>query len=235
MSEPDYERHGLGIPLAIALIMLSVPFLSIASSWYGDAPELEEVTIEKMLTGSGVEVLDVSSGGGHTCAILSNQSVYCWGSAGYGQLGNGIDNFDGSGYPDDYVEIPPSRAELPEGQVPTKISSGAKHNCVLTESEDVFCWGDNEYGQLGISGVGNSGVNVPTMVPIGSHVSGNSSVTYIDAGESNTCAITAAGVALQRRRGGRGGGLVGAGSAVGVPHCVSATSTLYKPGPAPWE
>lgn len=42
---------------------------------------------------AGVELSGVSAGNGHTCAVGSNGSVYCWGGGPYGQLGNGEDSF----------------------------------------------------------------------------------------------------------------------------------------------
>ena len=38
---------------------------------------------------SGYSVFALAAGGQHTCAILNQSSVVCWGFNGYGQLGNG--------------------------------------------------------------------------------------------------------------------------------------------------
>jgi alpha-tubulin suppressor-like RCC1 family protein len=31
----------------------------------------------------------------------------------------------------------------------TKLSTGLRHSCLITEAKSVECWGDNSYGQLG--------------------------------------------------------------------------------------
>ena len=40
------------------------------------------------LTAATINVVELALGGFHTCALLSNDDVFCWGSNGYGQLGN---------------------------------------------------------------------------------------------------------------------------------------------------
>ena len=93
-------------------------------------------------------VIDLSAGGtqgqgGHSCAIDSAGAVYCWGRGYEGQLGDGravSGNCCGTDRPVAVVGL----------EAPAKeIASGGRHNCAILENEDVVCWGDNEYGQLG--------------------------------------------------------------------------------------
>jgi hypothetical protein len=44
--------------------------------------------------GSQSRAISIVAGGNHTCALLSNGSVYCWGSNEYGQLGTGTTRFN---------------------------------------------------------------------------------------------------------------------------------------------
>ena len=61
-----------------------------------------------------------------------------------------------------------------------QISSGFDHACAITSDSSVKCWGNNSYGQLGISA---SNSNYPTSV------SGIVAATDVSAGEKHTCSI----------------------------------------------
>ncbi len=82
--------------------------------------------------------VDVAAGGGHTCALLTQGSVRCWGSNYSGQLGNGT-TVDSS--------LPVNVSGLPSDV--TAVAAGLAHTCALTAGNGVWCWGWNEYGQLG--------------------------------------------------------------------------------------
>ena len=64
------------------------------------------------------------------------------------------------------------------------VSAGADHACALTDRGHAYCWGSNEFGQLGI-GSADSG---PYMKP--ERVTGDVTFTTIAAGLSHTCGLT---------------------------------------------
>ena len=177
MSESFEESREFRLPFGIALILLTLPLLSIVSSWYDDASELE-TGIERLLTDSEVSVIDVSVGGEHACAILSNQTVYCWGQNYNGQLGNGLDhtNMQGS------TSSSPVKANLPSDDPPWRISAGDRHSCAVLEGGDAYCWGHNGNGQLGDNSTQDR--STPTLVDSPNHF------THISAGMEYTCGIT---------------------------------------------
>ena len=80
---------------------------------------------------------------GHTCALLDNGRVRCWGNGYWGQLGYGNTNDIG----DD--EAPASAGDVDVGGVAVQLAVGYSHTCVLLETNRVRCWGENEAGQLG--------------------------------------------------------------------------------------
>ena len=83
----------------------------------------------------------------HSCAVLDNASVKCWGYNNYGQLG--IDNTttmgDNSGEMAHLTGI-----NLGTGRTATAIAVGQEHTCALLDNASVKCWGLNNKGQLGI-------------------------------------------------------------------------------------
>ncbi len=124
-------------------------------------------------------IKSITAGGSHTCAIASNDKVYCWGYNGYGQLGNGNNTRQ-------TTPVAVSAGAMPVGVVKS-ITAGSDHTCAIASDDKVYCWGYNYYGQLGN---GNTGTNrnIPVAVLAGAMPAG--AVKSIKAnGSSYTCAI----------------------------------------------
>jgi alpha-tubulin suppressor-like RCC1 family protein len=97
----------------------------------------------------------ISSGIAHTCALKSDGNVWCWGGNGtYGALGIGtttgnfnlpqhVQNNDGSGYLTGASEI----------------AAGPLGACAIVSGE-VWCWGSNAYGEIGIGTCQNNGTTI---------------------------------------------------------------------------
>lgn len=79
----------------------------------------------------------LGAGEGYNCAIANDNSVWCWGSAAFRQLGTG----------DSTTQATP--VQVPVGEPVRAITVGQRHACVLTEARKVFCWGDWQSGQAG--------------------------------------------------------------------------------------
>lgn len=106
----------------------------------------------------------------HTCALLSDGLVKCWGYNGIGQLGNG-------------TTTDSSTAILVSGITnATAIAAGDDHNCALLSDETIKCWGYSYYGQLG-DGRRREYSRTPVLV------SGITDATAIAAGGHHTCAL----------------------------------------------
>ena len=131
---------------------------------------------------SGVEhAHSVSSGFDHTCALLKNSTVRCWGSNRYGQLGR-LNNLGNT--------TPNPAAGLIGGLTGVvALTTGSEHTCALMNDGTVRCWGSNRYGQLGSST--NSGTTQTNATP--RVVAGVSGATMIVAGDYHTCALVAGG------------------------------------------
>lgn len=131
--------------------------------------------------GGSAESIDVEEY--HSCAILSDDTVRCWGQGDWGLLGYG--NEDSIG--DD--EVPSSVAALNFFETPIQIATGTVHTCVLFESGAVRCWGQNTHGQLGIGVVTIIGDDEPGTAAPAVDLAVASDVVAIDAGGYHNCAL----------------------------------------------
>ncbi|WP_240592722.1 putative Ig domain-containing protein [Macromonas bipunctata] len=128
-----------------------------------------------VVQGIELEVVSISGGGGHTCAVTTSGGAKCWGDNWAGQLGN--NSTDESGVPVDVADLTSGVAS---------IASGDSHTCAVTTSGGAKCWGWNLLGQLGNDSTTNS------LAPV--DVSGlTSGVASIDSGLYHTCAVTTSG------------------------------------------
>lgn len=154
--------------------------------------------------------IQVVTGANFSCALLSKGSVQCWGDGSNGELGI-ISCSAGC-----TVAYPFSVDSL---TTVTSISAGSNHVCALTSDQRVYCWGQNNHGQLGNGTITQA--NTPTLVP------GLLNVIAISAGSSFTCALLADNTVKCWGYGGK----LGNNSAVGSTVPVSVLS--YRDGNAP--
>jgi hypothetical protein len=111
----------------------------------------------------------LSLGGYHSCALMQDATVQCWGQSDFGQIGapglalskvpvtvNGIANV-------------------------TAVSAGFHHTCAVLSDGTVRCWGFNAFGQLG------DGTKTDSSSPV--LVQGIVNPLAVAAGEGHTCAL----------------------------------------------
>ena len=81
----------------------------------------------------------INSGASHSCNILTDSRLSCWGDNFYGQLGIGT-NIDST-----VQRI----VDLGVGRSAVSISLGQSHTCAILDNGNLKCWGKNSFGQLG--------------------------------------------------------------------------------------
>jgi alpha-tubulin suppressor-like RCC1 family protein len=89
--------------------------------------------------GTGKTAVAIASGDSHTCALLNDETIKCWGSNQYGQLGLGDTNWRGDEAGEMGDNLP--AVDLGPGSVPTAVSAGTSRTCVLLKGGSVKCWG----------------------------------------------------------------------------------------------
>ncbi len=127
-------------------------------------------------------VASLAAGGTHTCAVLEDGGVVCWGNNDSGQLGLG--NVDRVG-DDETVDGTTGRVALPGAAV--ELAAGSAHTCARLEGGDVICWGRQQEGQLGTGDVDALGDD-ETLAGVGPIALGGKAID-IDAYHDHTCAV----------------------------------------------
>ena len=118
----------------------------------GKTEEYNEPDASPIALGTGITATAIASGYFHTCAILDNSSIKCWGLNDSGQLGIGDTSNFGDGVnglgSNEIVDLP--TVDLGAGRTTRAITAGDSHTCALLDNFSVKCWGKNESGQLGL-------------------------------------------------------------------------------------
>ncbi|MDI1480001.1 hypothetical protein [Polyangium sp. y55x31] len=105
----------------------------------------------------------------HTCAVLEDTTVQCWGANTNGQLGTSNGNWQDK----------PTTAVSLVGA--TEVSAGGRHTCAVTNQGELYCWGANDKGQCGLGSTSEK-VEVPSLVAL-------TDVAHVSAGYEHTCAV----------------------------------------------
>jgi hypothetical protein len=122
-------------------------------------------------------VTELALGASHTCALLADKSVRCWGDNQRAQLGQ-------------QASVQPALSPQPVGDGLLRaehIVAGGRHTCAVRAIEnDVVCWGDNEKHQISSAGV-TTFATPESVVPF-------SGTADVAAGDAFTCFGGMAGV-----------------------------------------
>ncbi|MDI3290533.1 hypothetical protein [Polyangium sp. 15x6] len=103
------------------------------------------------LVSSISDIVDIGAGGNHTCAIRSDNAVFCWGLNDSRQLGDGT------------TTNRSAPTEITDAAGAIKIDGGQVSTCALFE-EGVKCWGSDTLGQLGNGAPASGSSSTPVDV-----------------------------------------------------------------------
>ena len=146
----------------------------------------------------------------HTCALLEDSGVKCWGGELHGKLGNGEAGIIQDEYGDDvYTKqyFPVDVLETPEGASftgVTELAAFQNGNCVITDSSGgINCWGLGNNGELGSGSFGSWGSHHYRTTPETTVLSGQGSSEFLNSvmeiakSQTNTnCVLTSKGGVL---------------------------------------
>ena len=173
-------KFTLIVAAILSLVLIGVgaqsAFATRSSFGLATAVKTEGITsTSNTVAPSGASATAIAAGGWHTCALTNTGGAKCWGNNRHAQLGDGTTN--------DHP-APADVSGLASGVL--SITAGWDHNCALTSTGGIKCWGYNVFGALG------DGTTTTRSTPVG--VGGLSSgVKAVAARWYHTCALTDAG------------------------------------------
>lgn len=134
---------------------------------FGETP----AKLKPINVGGREKIVSLSVAATHTCALLSDGHVKCWGYAGSGVIGpvSGNIGCEAKTMGDRLMPV-----DLGTKTSVKKVASGLNSNCVLFEDGRIKCWGSNPAGQLGLGDTKNRGERKEDL--------GNN-LPYVDLGE----------------------------------------------------
>lgn len=202
------RRRG---PVGLAsskLMGVSRPFLlraaiaSVSATTLLRAPAISSSQAPETARTDAVTFTALSAGNRFSCGLSSSGKAYCWGADAMGQLGIG----DPVGRCEESIYAKGACARAPVAVFGDhrfiSISAGDTHACAIDDQGAVYCWGENQAGQLGVPDAleqcvhesSRSDENMtlacsrrPTRVPLATPA------VSIATGESITCAVDSSG------------------------------------------
>ena len=150
----------------------------------------------------------MDSGERHSCAVLTDGKVVCWGYNASGRLGDGTSTNSsvpvsvssittatavGAGSTTSFFLVPLAVNALADA---SDVALGGEYSCALRASGAVICWGDNYYGQLGDGATLYQTFTRRTQPVF--NVIGISTANALSAGTEYACATLVGGERMMR-------------------------------------
>ena len=150
-----------------------------ANGQLGDGTTDSRVGVARLISVSGplAGAVEIGCGAAHSVVLKSDGTVWATGLNSSGQLGNGVTKQSTKA-----VQVLTATGSLTGIR---SIAVGSFHNLALTSSGEIWAWGNNSAGQLGVSSLINKtrAVKIP----------GLTGVVAIAAGEYHSYAVKADG------------------------------------------
>ena len=143
------------------------------------SPSKVPVTVYNTGVLSSKTILSTSISNGHTCAIASDNQLYCWGWNASGQLGNNLTV-------NSPIPVTVINTGALAGKTILSVSNGADFTCAIASDNRVYCWGSNTMAQFG------NNTRVSSSVPVPIYDSGalsNKTINSISSGNNHACVI----------------------------------------------
>ena len=175
---------------------------------WGSGGEGTYSKVPMQVSALGATVAGVAAGRWHTCARKADGTLWCWGANTNGQVGDGTTNWS-------FVPVQVSAL----GTAVVGVAAGSDHTCARVADSTLWCWGANDFGELG------DGTTNMSLVPVQVSALGAAVVDVVAAvGYSHTCARKTDGTLWCW--GGNSGGQLGDGTTNDSPMPVQVPLSL---------
>jgi alpha-tubulin suppressor-like RCC1 family protein len=166
--------------------------LGLAGGNQADTPASTPDTRAVVNVGTGKKVRRVTAGGSHTCVIRDDDKVVCWGLNNKGQLGRSDTKSPVGEAPADMGDAL-KVVSLGTNRTAKELVAGDEFTCALLDDDTVKCWGENQFGQLGLNSTTDRGRGVNDMGDQLAIVGLGGKVAQLRAGDDSVCALLADG------------------------------------------
>jgi hypothetical protein len=175
----DYSNWDIGLRAGGAIVLYADTGDANSAGIFGDGTTVTSaagvtptVPLAGTVTGIAAFGDDNDSFPAHVCAIVA-PALYCWGSNEAGEAGSGV--------PADGATVDtPTQVPIPGNDPIVSVAAGRFFTCAVGGTAgNVYCWGANDRGQLGVQNA--QGGATPVQIP------GISAVS-VSAREAHVCA-----------------------------------------------
>jgi alpha-tubulin suppressor-like RCC1 family protein len=129
------------------------------------------------------DAVDIAAGGEHSCAVLRDGSVLCWGDDFYGQATDRKATLCPTGFEPSCFEASPVTPVATITNA-TQVSAGRRNTCVRREDESVRCWGASDGGD---ASPGDSAINIGEFQGAASVATGSLNTCVVKSDKSVVC------------------------------------------------
>jgi alpha-tubulin suppressor-like RCC1 family protein len=149
----------------------------------GDGVRVPRSAATKRVTGLCEPAVAIGAGAYHACAVLESGKVACWGLDNLGQLGDGR-----AGGNDSSIRNPVAlrAVEVLDITDAVRVYGGEYYSCARTKTDEVYCWGRNHRGQLGVGNLTQQ--LLPRKLNLGTNT-----FSQLSTGENTACALLSDG------------------------------------------
>jgi len=195
------------------------PVVGSYSAWPDISLPATVYRLDGTSTAMSASQISAGDGGANVCAVTQTQEVRCWGQAR--GVGNGNDNYTV------WVGMPGASPVILNGTTThlsgiVQVAMGQYFGCARSAAGLVYCWGANNYGQLGDGSATTVTRNSASAVSGINGTAGNSAVS-VSAGLRHACAAMDDGTV--RCWGYNGSGSIGPAVAVNSTQTTPVTVT----------
>ena len=191
------------------------------------------VTLTEGFPPATAKATAITAGDGHTCALLDNTSLRCWGANGVGQIGDGTNTDRPNPTAPSGLGDPPSQIST----LVTSVSAGRSDTCAALIDTTASCWGDNSHGQLG-DGVGTTSLRPLTVVDLAGSLHGNHLPNAVNDSATTTPGVPTAPFNVLANDSDPDGTPLTAALATNPAHGAASVAadgtTTYTPNPTPF-
>lgn len=149
----------------------------------GDGTAGNARAVPRRVSGLPAGVVQVTAGGGHSCALTSGGDIWCWGD-------NAVAQVDYTAGP---VVLEPRKLHITtEAGTPVRfrwVGAGGQHTCALSTTNVPWCWGEAVHGQLGRDDMGLTDLG-PGPVEESFDDPWPYAVTLMAVGSDHTCMVS---------------------------------------------